>query len=50
MADAMDLLKNSTATITEIAFCVGFSDANYFSNIFKKIIGITPSAYRKANK
>ncbi len=33
--------------IKEIAQLVGFSDHNYFSRVFKKEIGMTPSAYRK---
>ncbi|MGI6155550.1 MAG: AraC family transcriptional regulator [Enterococcus sp.] len=34
-------------TIKEIATAVGFSDYNYFSRVFKKAMGLTPSAYRK---
>jgi AraC-like DNA-binding protein len=34
-------------TIKEIAEAVGFSDVNYFSRVFKKIIGHTPTSYRK---
>lgn len=33
----------------EIAFKVGFRDEKYFSRIFKKITGKTPSEYRKEN-
>jgi len=39
-------LKNNTSSITEIAFIVGFNDVNYFSRVFKKLIGLTPSQYR----
>ena len=45
--DAESLLKYSNLTITEIALSVGFSDSNYFSNVFKTKVGISPSAYRK---
>lgn len=31
--------------ISEVALLSGFSDGNYFSRIYKKITGITPSAY-----
>ncbi|WP_207942395.1 hypothetical protein DOK78_000980 [Enterococcus sp. DIV2402] len=34
-------------TVKEIAEAVGFSDYNYFSRVFKKIMGFTPSRYRK---
>ena len=40
-------LKNNTASITEIAFIVGFNDVNYFSRVFKKALGLTPSQYRR---
>lgn len=43
------LLCYSRATITEIALACGFSDANYFSSVFHKKTGKTPSAYRKAH-
>lgn len=50
MEDAKALLRTSSLNITEIAFRVGFSDANYFTNLFKKLHGISPSKYRKSNK
>ncbi len=31
----------------EVALQVGFSDPNYFSAVFKKQIGVTPSGYRR---
>jgi AraC-like DNA-binding protein len=37
-------------TLTEIGKAVGFSNANHFSNIFKKCIGISPSSYLKQKK
>ena len=40
-------LQNNTSSITEIAFIVGFNDVNYFSRVFKKVIGLTPSQYRR---
>ena len=40
------LLKHSDTPITQIAFEVGFKDANYFSTVFKKNRGMTPKAYR----
>lgn len=44
--DAKQLLKHSTLNITEIAYSIGFTDANYFSNVFKKQTGQTPSEYK----
>ena len=45
--DAKALLSYSDLTITEIAYSVGFSDSNYFTEVFKKLTGMTPSAYAK---
>lgn len=44
---AKRLLKYSTLSVTEIAFSVGFNDSNYFSNVFKRLEGCSPLAYRK---
>lgn len=41
------LLREKTFSITEIAIRCGFNDSNYFCRIFKKNVGMTPSAYRK---
>ena len=44
---AKELLTNSNYTVKEVCFMVGYKDPNYFSRIFKKRIGITPSEYIK---
>lgn len=36
-------------SIAEIAAGSGFSDANYFTRCFKKVMGMTPSQYQKKN-
>ena len=41
------MLKNTSLNVTEIAFAVGFSDSNYFSNVFKNRTGLSPVAYRR---
>ncbi len=43
---AIDLLEHSTLRIGEIAENVGYNDARYFSEMFKKKIGVTPNEYR----
>ena len=45
---AMELLRNSDLTITEIALEVGFNDSNYFSRQFRKITGESPRDFRKS--
>ena len=44
---AAALLRRSDHTITEVAFEVGFGDSNYFSRQFRKLLGVTPSEYRR---
>lgn len=43
---SIPLLVNTSYTITEIALQVGFSGASYYTEIFHRIMGITPSDYR----
>ena len=46
---SLDLLKNSSYSISEIAAFVGFKDVYYFSRLFKQTMEITPSGYRKSH-
>jgi two-component system, response regulator YesN len=46
---AKELLTTTDFTVKEVCFMVGYKDPNYFSRIFKKRIGITPSEFVKAN-
>ena len=46
---ACDLLKNTDYSVEMIAQMTGFSDASYFSKIFKKLIGMPPLKYRKSD-
>lgn len=41
-------LLQTDCSISEIAQRVGFSDQSYFTNVFKKIEGISPNRWRKA--
>ena len=41
------LLTQDKMSICEVAFDCGFNDSNYFSWLFKKTYGVTPSQYRK---
>ena len=40
---AIELLKNSDYNITEISYMCGYSSAKYFSRVFKKYLGVSPS-------
>ena len=44
---AEKMLGRTEMTVTEIAYCCGFEDANYFSRTFKKIKGINPASSRR---
>ena len=41
------LLQNPSHNLTEIASMIGYDNPLYFSRIFKKAKGISPSEYRK---
>jgi len=45
---AMELLRSTHMSVTEIALEVGFNDSNYFSRSFRKATGRSPRAYRQA--
>jgi len=44
---AETILRSDTLTITETAYETGFNDVFYFSKTFKKLVGLSPSQYRK---
>ena len=44
---AMDLLRSTDLSITEIAMNVGYNDSNYFTRQFKKVTQSTPGVFRK---
>ncbi|MBW1654680.1 chromate resistance protein ChrB domain-containing protein [Flavobacterium quisquiliarum] len=44
---AINLIENSSYTLTEIAYMTGFSDQSHFTRIFKAHTGNNPSAYRR---
>lgn len=43
------MLRNTTYSLSTIASLTGFSSPSYFSQAFKKVVRLTPLAYRKAN-
>ncbi|MCR4824904.1 MAG: helix-turn-helix domain-containing protein [Bacteroidales bacterium] len=46
MERAKELIREGGRTMAEISYAVGFNDPHYFSRIFKKEIGITPTEFR----
>lgn len=50
LSKACELLDDSNVSIKEVARQVGYTDAYYFSKLFKKYFGISPMHYRKAKE
>ena len=46
IAKAKELLRNSDLSITEICVAVGYESLGSFSTLFRKVAGLSPSAYR----
>ena len=47
MSKAKELLKVTSMRSSDVCFWVGYNDPHYFSYLFKKNEGMTPSEYRK---
>lgn len=47
---AENLLLSDEQTVQEIAYAVGYTDANYFSRVFKTCTGLSPRAWRNMMK
>lgn len=47
---AAQLMRNKGLTVSEACYSTGFSDPKYFSKVFKKFIGQTPSDYRNCTE
>lgn len=46
MLDAARLLRETTCLVSSVGEQVGYPDARYFSQVFKRFYGAPPSAYR----
>ena len=47
ISKAKEMLRESDKSIVEISDMLSFDTPNYFSKVFKKAVGYTPSTYRK---
>ncbi len=50
MINAMNLIETTNYNITQIAAAVGYDNSMYFSRIFKKHTGMTPTEYKRRNE
>lgn len=46
MEKSKEYLKNDQLTLTDIAQKIGYNDSFYFSKVFKRYFGVSPSVYR----
>ena len=47
---AKDLIRSGNMKMHDIATRLGFSNPNYFSNVFKKVTGLSPLAWAERNR
>ena len=45
---AMEMIRTSQMNISEISAVLGFENASYFSTVFKRMTGQTPTQYRQS--
>lgn len=45
---ACSILRNSEVKVYQVAPLVGYVDSRYFTQVFKKVVGMTPSEYRQS--
>ena len=44
---AKELLSGEDLSVQDVAERVGYQDLKYFSKLFKKVTGVSPSDYKK---
>lgn len=50
ITNAMNLIDTTNYNMTQIASAVGYDNSMYFSRVFKKHTGMTPTEYKQRNK
>jgi len=45
--EAIQLIKSGALNITDVAYSIGFNDTSYFSKVFKKVTGYSPTYYKR---
>lgn len=49
VGEAKRLLANQSISVTDVAAAVGFADPSYFTRVFRRLEGASPTAYRGAS-
>jgi transcriptional regulator GlxA family with amidase domain len=47
---AQEQLRQTNLSVTQIALATGFSSGQYFSTVFARYTGVSPTAFRKGAK
>jgi AraC family transcriptional activator of pobA len=47
ISEAKNLLKGVDQSVGEIAYTLGFENLPYFSRLFKKEVGVSPTQYKR---
>ena len=47
---AAAMLLTTNANVTEVAFACGFNDSNYFSSVYHKEFGMSPSQFKRQGR
>ncbi|WP_207062066.1 response regulator transcription factor [Motiliproteus sp. SC1-56] len=50
IGEAMRLLQHPSASISDVALLAGFRDFSYFSKVFKRIVGCSPTEFRGSSR
>jgi len=50
MTHAMDLLKTTSLNVSEVATTCGFEDQGYFTRLFRRVVGETPTTHRRLHQ
>ena len=48
--EAQELLRQTSRSVTEIGLATGFSSGQYFSTVFARYTGVSPTDFRKGAK
>jgi AraC-like DNA-binding protein len=50
LIEAKHLLLSTDKSVSEIGFELGYKEKSYFTNVFKKKLGLTPTEFREEMK